>query len=90
MKEQLNNARWESSKHDYTDLAPANNLDPEKDITSETPKFIAEYADFYRTSRGYHPRSVNSNPMVPGRRSCLWASSICPSWNTPKKCVRRR
>lgn len=62
MKEQLNNARWESSKHGYTDLAPANNLDPEKDITSETPKFIAEYANFYRTSRGYHPRSVNSNP----------------------------
>lgn len=62
MKEQLNNARWESSKHGYTDLAPANNLDPEKDITPETPKFIAEYANFYRTSRGYHPRSVNSNP----------------------------
>ncbi|WP_231038577.1 alpha/beta hydrolase [Pectinatus haikarae] len=62
MKEQLNNARWESSKQDYAALAPANNLDPEKDITPETPKFIAEYADFYRTKRGYHPRSVNSNP----------------------------
>ncbi|MDQ0205203.1 alpha/beta hydrolase [Pectinatus haikarae] len=62
MKEQLNNARWESSKQDYVALAPANNLDPEKDITPETPKFIAEYADFYRTKRGYHPRSVNSNP----------------------------
>lgn len=62
MKEQLNNNRWESSKNDYATLAPANNLDPEKDITPETPKFIAEYAQFYRTKRGYHPRSINSNP----------------------------
>lgn len=61
-KEQLNNNRWESSKQDYATLSPANNLDPEKDITPETPKFIAEYAEFYRTSRGYHPRAVNSNP----------------------------
>lgn len=62
IKEQLNTNRWESSKHDYTTLAPANNLDPQKDITSKTPKFIAEYAQFYRTNRGYHPRSINSNP----------------------------
>lgn len=62
LKEQMNNARWESAKHDYATLAPANNLDPQKDITAETPKFIAEYADFYRTKRGYHPRAVNSNP----------------------------
>lgn len=63
MKEQLNNKRWESSQHDYADVAPANNLDPEKDITPETPKFIAEYAQFYRTDRGSHPRSINSNPQ---------------------------
>lgn len=62
MKEQMNNARWESAKHDYATLLPANNLDPEKDITPETPKFIAEYAQFYRTERGYHPRAINSNP----------------------------
>lgn len=62
MKEQLNANRWENAKNGYADLSPANNLDPKKDITSETPKFIAEYAMFYRTERGYHPRSVNSNP----------------------------
>ena len=61
MKEQMNNARWESAKKDYASYLPANNLDP-KTITSETPKFIAEYADFYRTKRGFHPRAVNSNP----------------------------
>lgn len=58
----MSNARWESSQHGYTDLLPANNLDPKKDFTAETPKFIKEYANFYRTERGYHPRSVNSNP----------------------------
>lgn len=61
MKEQMNNARWESAKKDYASYLPANNLDP-KTITPETPKFIAEYADFYRTKRGFHPRAVNSNP----------------------------
>lgn len=64
MKQDLNNARWEASKNDYTTLLPANNLDPQKDITAETPKFVAEYADFYRTKRGFHPRSINSNPQA--------------------------
>lgn len=62
MKEGLNNARWEAMKDGYAALLPANNLDPKKDITAETPKFVAEYANFYRTERGFHPRSVNSNP----------------------------
>ena len=61
MRLQMNNARWESSKNGYANLAPANNLDPKKDITADTPKFFAEYADYYRTERGYHPRAVNSN-----------------------------
>ena len=61
MKEQMNNARWESAKKDYASYLPANNLDP-KTITPETPKFIAGYADFYRTKRGFRPRAVNSSP----------------------------
>ena len=61
MKEQMNNARWESAKKGYASYLPANNLDP-KTITPETPKFIAEYADFYRTKRGFHSRAVNSSP----------------------------
>lgn len=62
MKSDMSNARWETSKNGYADLLPANNLDPKKDFTAETPKFIKEYANFYRTDRGYHPRSINSNP----------------------------
>lgn len=68
-KVQLNNGRWEAAQNGYVTLAPANNLDP-KDITTDTPKFIAEYADFYRTKRGFHPRAVNSNPQG------SWATTV--------------
>ena len=62
MKLDMSNARWETSKNGYADLLPPNNLEPKKDFTAETPKFVKEYVNFYRTERGYHPRSVNSNP----------------------------
>ena len=68
-KVQLNNGRWEAAQNGYATLASANNLDP-KDITADTPKFIAEYADFYRTKRGFHPRAVNSNPQG------SWATTV--------------
>lgn len=68
-KVQLNNGRWEAAQNGYATLAPANNLDP-KDITADTPKFIAEYADFYRTKRGFHPRAVNSDPQG------SWATTV--------------
>ena len=68
-KVQLNNGRWEAAQNGYATLAPANNLDP-KDITADTPKYIAEYADFYRTKRGFHPRAVNSNPQG------SWATTV--------------
>ena len=61
-KVQLNNGRWEAAQNGYATLSPANNLDP-KDITADTPKFMAEYANFYRAKRGFHPRAVNSNPQ---------------------------
>ena len=70
MKTQLNNGRWDAAQNSYATLAPANNLDPEKDITADTPKFIAEYAQFYRTKRGFHPRAVNSNPQG------SWANTV--------------
>ena len=69
LKVQLNNGRWEAAQNGYATLAPANNLDP-KDITADTLKFIAEYADFYRTKRGFHPRAVNSNPQG------SWATTV--------------
>ena len=68
-KVQLNNGRWEAAQNGYATLSPANNLDP-KDITADTPKFMAEYANFYRTKRGFHPRAVNSNPQG------SWATTV--------------
>lgn len=60
-KKQLNEARWTAVENNYADLNPANNLRKEQ-ITAETPKFIAEYSDYYTTKRGFHKRAVNSNP----------------------------
>ena len=61
LKKQLNEARWTAVENNYADLNPANNLRKEQ-ITAETPKFIAEYSDYYTTKRGFHKRAVNSNP----------------------------
>ncbi len=30
-------------------------------VTEETPYFVKDYYDYYKTKRGYHPRSLNSN-----------------------------
>ncbi|BBM39877.1 hypothetical protein JCM16776_0068 [Leptotrichia shahii] len=61
LKKQLNEARWTAVENNYADLNPANNLRKEQ-ITAETPKFIAEYSNYYTTKRGFHKRAVNSNP----------------------------
>ena len=68
-KVQLNNGRWEAAQNNYATLSPTGNLDP-KDITADTPKFMAEYANFYRAKRGFHPRAVNSNPQG------SWATTV--------------
>ena len=70
MKVQLNNGRWEAAKNGYATLSSANNFDPAKDITADTPKFMAEYANFYRAKRGFHPHAVNSNPQG------SWATTV--------------
>ena len=30
-------------------------------LPADAPKFVADYYDYYKTPRGYHPRSLNSN-----------------------------
>lgn len=61
MKKSLNNSRWDDSQNSYTTLNPRNNITVDQ-ITDETPEFIADYSRFYTTKRGFHIRSVNSNP----------------------------
>ncbi len=62
------NARWEAKKV----LARQRTLDaktgvyakesglPDK-LSGNEPQFIKDYWDYYKTPRGYHPRSINSN-----------------------------
>ena len=30
-------------------------------LPADAPQFVKDYYDYYKTSRGYHPRSLNSN-----------------------------
>lgn len=56
--EQLGEQRWKDAENG-TPARSTNNL-PEK-LTGNEPKFIAEYQNYYKTPRGFHPRSINSN-----------------------------
>nr|WP_314431574.1 alpha/beta fold hydrolase [uncultured Brevundimonas sp.] len=53
--EQLSRQRWE----DATAGAPAYGPDSLK-LSGGEPQFMVDYADYYMTPRGYHPRAVNS------------------------------
>ena len=60
LREQLNAQRTE----DYRDDSYARDggvLDP---VTDDTPQFVKEYHDYYKTERGYHRRSPNSNEGI--------------------------
>ena len=57
LKQQLNNQRTEDFKNGT--FAKASGL-PEK-LTGEEPQFIKDYWGYYKTQRGFHTRSINSN-----------------------------
>lgn len=40
--------------------APSPDGLPEK-LTGDEPQFVKDYYDYYKTKRGFHPRSINSN-----------------------------
>jgi hypothetical protein len=56
--EQLGQQRWKDAEKG-TYAASTNNL-PEK-LTGNEPEFVADYFGYYKTDRGFHPRSINSN-----------------------------
>lgn len=58
MLEQLGQQRWKDA--DNGTYAPSSNNLPEKLIGDE-PQYVKEYFEYYKTSRGFHPRSINSN-----------------------------
>jgi len=55
MLEQLGRQRWQDAENGAPAYQP-----PYNDLKGGEAPFLVEYADYYRTPRGYHPRSVNS------------------------------
>jgi fermentation-respiration switch protein FrsA (DUF1100 family) len=56
--EQMNKQRWEDAKNGTT--AYGNRILPEK-LEGNEPKFVVDYFNYYRTPRGFHKNSPNSN-----------------------------
>jgi len=53
--EQLSRQRWQDAANGAPAYQP-----PYNELKGGEAQFLVEYADYYRTPRGYHPRSVNS------------------------------
>ncbi|WP_251424417.1 alpha/beta hydrolase [Veillonella agrestimuris] len=53
----INEDRWSEAESGELKDGPRINPEP----SENAPQFIKEYYDYYRTSRGYHERSVNSS-----------------------------
>jgi len=52
---QLSQQRWQDAENGQPAYQP-----PSLELKGGEPPFVREYADYYRTPRGQHPRSVNS------------------------------
>jgi fermentation-respiration switch protein FrsA (DUF1100 family) len=53
--EQLSQQRWKDADAGKPAYQP-----PYNELNGGEAQFLVEYADYYRTARGYHPRAVNS------------------------------
>ena len=56
--EQLGQQRWKDAENGTP--APSNNNLPDK-LTGNEPQFVKDYYDYYKTPRGFHQSSINSN-----------------------------
>ena len=56
--EQMSLQRWEDAQNGERALAPQG---LPSEINGDEPQFVKDYFDFYKTDRGFHPRSINSN-----------------------------
>ncbi len=56
--EQISQQRWKDAENRTPALA-AKGL-PDK-LTGNEPQFVKDYFKYYKTNRGFHPRSINSN-----------------------------
>lgn len=58
MLDWLGEQRWKDAENEMPALAPKGL--PDK-IEGNEPQFVKDYFDYYKTERGFHPRSINSN-----------------------------
>ena len=58
MREAMNSQRTADFRSGTVTYAPV--LPNPEDLTDETPQFVRDYVSFYKTPRGYHPRSPGS------------------------------
>ncbi len=56
--QQMSEQRWKDAGNGKPALGPR--INPEK-LTGNEPQFVKDYFDYYRTPRGFHPSSPNSN-----------------------------
>lgn len=60
MLEQLGEQRWKDAENGKPAYGPAGLPEPEQ-LTGDEPEFVQGYVNYYKTERGFHPRSINSN-----------------------------
>lgn len=58
MLEQMSAQRWEDAKNGTPALTP---YGLPNELQGGEPQFVADYFNYYKTERGFHPRSINSN-----------------------------
>ena len=58
LRKQLNEQRTKDARSGT--IAPSQNRLPDA-LTGNEPQFVKDYFDYYKTPRGFHPRSINSN-----------------------------
>lgn len=58
MLEQMSEQRWVDAENGTTALSGAG---LPNEINGDEPEFVQGYFDYYKTDRGFHPRSINSN-----------------------------
>ncbi|MFT3868314.1 MAG: alpha/beta hydrolase [Nibricoccus sp.] len=56
MLEQISEQRWKDAEQETPGYGPRMN-----ELKGGEPQFMVDYHDYYRTPRGFHPRSINSN-----------------------------
>ncbi|WP_422354929.1 alpha/beta hydrolase [Roseivirga pacifica] len=56
--EQMSQQRWADAENGSPAMAPQG---LPSEIKGDEPQFVKDYFDFYKTERGFHPRSINSN-----------------------------